>query len=69
MMRPGAVTHSFDMEQRLVELTFKATGDTLQVTPPPNSNLAPPGYYMIFILDKAGVPSIAKFVHIENTTR
>jgi len=69
MMRPGAVTHSFDMEQRLVELTFKASGDTLQITPPPNANLAPPGYYMIFILDKAGVPSIAKFVHMENATR
>ena len=63
-MRPGAVTHAFNMEQRLVELTFTSASGTLTVTAPPNSNIAPPGYYMIFVLDSKGVPSHGKFVRI-----
>jgi hypothetical protein len=64
LMRPGAVTHSFDMEQRLVELAFTGAAGSLRVTMPPNANLAPPGYYMVFIFDKSGVPSVARFVHL-----
>lgn len=65
LMRPGAVTHAFDMEQRLVELSFTAdpTG-FLNVTAPPNGNIAPPGYYMVFILNSAVVPSVASFVQL-----
>jgi hypothetical protein len=66
LVRPGAVTHSFDMEQRLIELGFSADFDngTLNVTAPANSNLAPPGYYMLFLLDNSGVPSVAQFVQL-----
>lgn len=63
-MRPGAVTHSFNMEQRLVGLTFSASGGTLTVTAPPDANIAPPGWYLIFVLDAKGVPSHGKFVRI-----
>jgi len=34
------------------------------VTAPPNGNIAPPGYYMLFALTSAGVPSVATFVHL-----
>jgi Domain of unknown function (DUF1929) len=66
LVRPGAVTHSFDMEQRLVELPFTAdvANQELAATAPANSNLAPPGYYMLFLLDTFGVPSCAKFVQL-----
>lgn len=64
LMRPGAVTHAFDMDQRLVELAFTAAGRSLKVTMPPNANLAPPGWYLVFILDKSGVPSVGKFVQL-----
>lgn len=70
LMRPGAVTHSFDMEQRLVEVAFTANGaSSLRVTMPPNANLAPPGWYMLFIVDKSGVPSHAAFVHLMPAAR
>jgi PKD repeat protein len=36
----------------------------LNVTAPPNGNIAPPGYYMLFVLNSAGVPSLARFVRI-----
>jgi hypothetical protein len=67
LIRAGAVTHAFDMDQRLVGLNFSiANSNTLNVTGPPNSNIAPPGYYLLFILYSSGVPSVAKFVQISN---
>jgi len=64
LMRPGAATHAFDMEQRLVGLSFTAGAGVLNVTAPPNGNIAPPGYYMLFALTSGGVPSVATFVHL-----
>jgi hypothetical protein len=64
LMRPGVPTHAFDMEQRLVGMTFSAGSGVLNVTAPPNSKIAPPGYYMLFLLNSAGVPSIAQFVQL-----
>jgi len=67
LMRPGAVTHAFDMEQRLVGLSFTAGNGVLEVTAPPNGNIAPPGYYMVFILNSRGVPSVAVFVRLSKS--
>ena len=64
LVRPGAPTHAFDMDQRLVELSFTAGAGVLSVTAPPNGNIAPPGYYMLFILNSTGVPSVATFVQL-----
>jgi hypothetical protein len=64
LVRNGSVTHAFGMDQRLVELSFTAQDGSLTVTAPPNGNIAPPGYYMLFILDNSGVPSVAPFVQI-----
>ena len=62
LVRPGAPTHAFDMDQRLVGLSFTKGSGTLTVTGPPNGNIAPPGYYMLFLVNDLGVPSVAKFV-------
>src|SRR5439155_9402025 len=48
LVRNGAVTHAFDMDQRVVGLTFTAGTGTLSVTGPPNGNITPPGHYMLF---------------------
>jgi Domain of unknown function (DUF1929) len=64
LIRPGAVTHSFDMDQRLVGLSFSNQETTLTVISPPNANIAPPGYYLLFLLNKKGVPSVASFVQL-----
>ena len=60
----GDVTHGVDEGQRYVPLKFSASGTTLTVTGPPNGGVAPPGYYMLFIVDATGVPSIAKIVQV-----
>jgi hypothetical protein len=64
LMRDGAVTHAFDMDQRMVGMSFTAGSGSLTVTAPPNGNIAPPGYYMLFLLNRSGVPSVATFVHL-----
>lgn len=64
LVRPGTPTHAFDMDQRLVGLSFSQGNGVLNVTSPPNGNIAPPGYYMMFVLNNAGVPSVARFVRL-----
>src|SRR5438309_4410701 len=64
LVRNGTVTHAFGMDQREVEMSFTAGTGTLTVTAPPNGNIAPPGYYMLFLLNSAGVPSVASFVKL-----
>jgi hypothetical protein len=66
LVRAGAVTHAFDMEQRLVGLSFTAGSGALNATAPSNGGIAPPGYYMLFILNSSGVPSLAQFVQLSN---
>ncbi|MDP9339588.1 MAG: choice-of-anchor D domain-containing protein [Acidobacteriota bacterium] len=64
LMKSGSVTHAFDMDQRMVGLAFTADIGVLNVSGPPDGNTAPPGYYMLFLLNNAGVPSVAQFVQI-----
>jgi hypothetical protein len=64
LIRLGSVTHAFNMDQRFLSLTFQAAGGALTVQAPANGNLAPPGYYMLFILDGNGVPSVAPIIRV-----
>jgi hypothetical protein len=64
LMRTGSVTHSIDMNQRYVPLSFTASSGILSVTGPANTNFAPRGYYMLFIVDTNGVPSVSRFVKL-----
>jgi hypothetical protein len=64
LIRTGATTHDFDENQRFLSLAFQPVAGGVSVTAPANANLAPPGYYMLFILNGAGVPSVASFVRV-----
>jgi hypothetical protein len=64
LIRNGSPTHAFDQDQRFVGLSFTQGSGVLTVTAPPNGNIAPPGYYMLFLLNSSGVPSIANFVQV-----
>ena len=68
LTRLGTPTHSFDNEQRLIELTYTAGTGALTVTAPPHGNIAPPGYYMLFVLNPQGVPSVARMMRVGITT-
>ncbi len=64
LVKTGAVTHSNNMDQRFLDLTFTASGSRLSVQAPARAADATPGYYLLFVFDAAGVPSVAKIVRI-----
>jgi hypothetical protein len=64
LIRFGAVTHAFNVGQRFLPLSFTARRRSLTVAAPANSNLAPPGNYMLFIVSTSGVPSIAAVAQV-----
>ena len=65
LVRLGAVTHSNNMEQRYIPLLFTAGATSITATAPANANVAPPGPYMLFIIDANGVPSVARMVSVQ----
>ncbi|GLW34514.1 galactose oxidase early set domain-containing protein [Actinoplanes regularis] len=64
LIRPAAVTHSSDPNQRFVDLPMTVNGNTIGLNLTSNPNLAPPGWYMLFVVGTNGVPSVAKWVHV-----
>ncbi|MFF2850570.1 galactose oxidase-like domain-containing protein [Streptomyces sp. NPDC058001] len=64
LMRPSAVTHTTDVEQRSIALTLTRTKDSLTVEVPDDRTLVPPGWYMLFVTDAEGTPSEAKWIKV-----
>ncbi len=64
----AARTHMLDMNQRFVPLTIAAGATDVAITLPTNPNLAPPGYYMLFLVNADGVPSMAHIVRLTNSS-
>ena len=64
LVAPAATTHGNDMHQRVIKLQAQQLSNGLNVTVPASSALVPPGNYMLFVMDSAGIPSVAKFVQI-----
>jgi chitodextrinase len=62
LIRTGSVTHAFDENARATSLSFTQTAGGINVDMPSNANDVPPGYYMLFIVNGQGVPSVASFV-------
>ncbi len=67
-VRLPSVTHGFNQDQRINVLQYTSSGSNqLTVTAPSSSRKCPPGHYMLFVFNSAGVPSKAKIVRISNT--
>nr|WP_239029026.1 kelch motif-containing protein [Pseudonocardia acidicola] len=65
LIRPSAVTHATDVEQRSVALDITRNPDgSLGLALPGEPTLVPPGYYMLFLVNEAGTPSVARWVHV-----
>jgi PKD repeat protein len=64
LVRLGAATHAFDMNQRFQPLTFTRDAGGLIVTAPTQWIRTPGGHYLLFILDADGVPSVARVVKV-----
>lgn len=65
LLRPASVTHQTDAGARYIRIPITSRSRTgLTVTAPAHGGIAPPGYYMLFLVDSKGVPSVGKFVRI-----
>ena len=70
LMGLGSMTHSFDFNQRYVQLELISTEEqgglhVSSVRGPANAATAPPGMYMLFVLDAERVPSVARIVRLQ----
>jgi hypothetical protein len=63
-IRLSSTTHGFNQNQRINHLSFSQTTGGLLVTAPASATLAPPGHYMLFLLNSSGVPSVAQILHV-----
>jgi len=64
LVKPGAATHSLNFDQRYVAVSFAPGNGIVSATAPAGAQLAPPGWYMLFIINRAGVPSVSSWVHV-----
>lgn len=65
LVRPSAVTHNNNMDQRLIRLGLQNQGNNrLRLNAPVNGTVAAPGYYMLFLVNTNGIPSVARFVQL-----
>ncbi len=64
LVKTGSVTHSWNMDQRFVEATFRLSGNRVMVQAPTRAADAPPGFYILFLLNATGTPSVGKIVEI-----
>jgi hypothetical protein len=67
LMHPSAATHVTDLQQRSIALTFTRTANGIHVTIPRRQALVPLGWYMLFVDNAKGVPSVARWVQIMST--
>ena len=65
LISPSVTTHSFNNTQRLVDLPIVSRqAGRIEVEVPANPNIAPPGWYMLFLTDDTGVPSVARWISL-----
>ena len=69
LISPGLTTHSFNGAQRLVDIPFTKAAGQLKAIVESNRNIAPPGWYMLFLVDNDGVPSVATPIRLPSETR
>jgi len=67
LIRLGSVTHAFDWNQRLNTLPFTRGAGSVDITAPSSGNVAPPGHYLLFVVNGTGVPSPGAVVQLGGT--
>ena len=68
LLRAGAVTHSVNLAQNFVELGFTQSDNLVLAEMPDRATDVPPGYYLLFVIDGAGTPSVGRIIRIDAST-
>ncbi|CEJ92113.1 hypothetical protein VHEMI07786 [[Torrubiella] hemipterigena] len=67
LVRFGTATHTVNTDQRRVPLTITSTGkNSYRADLPTDSGVLLPGYYMLFVMNDKGVPSVSKTLDLTN---
>jgi hypothetical protein len=64
LMRPSAVTHTTDVQQRSIALTVVRKDWAISVRVPAEAGLVPPIWYMLFVTDRASTPSVTRWLQV-----
>ena len=64
LVKTGSVTHSFNMDQRFVELDFNVVGNNVNAVLPVNDAEVTPGFYLLSVLDENDIPSESEIIHV-----
>jgi hypothetical protein len=64
LIHPSAATHDTDVAQRSIAISFTRTAHGVHITIPPQAGLVPLGWYMLFVDNDKGVPSVARWVQV-----
>jgi galactose oxidase len=64
LVRYSTVTHTVNTDQRRIPVTPTASGLTYTIRVPSDPGISLPGYWLVFALDSAGVPSVARTIQI-----
>jgi hypothetical protein len=65
LLRPGFTTHGFNMSQRFVGCVITGSAAaSIQVQSPADGTIAPPGYYLLFIVNGSRVPSLGRWIRL-----
>jgi hypothetical protein len=67
LVAPGATTHANDMSQRVVPVAIQQEAGGVRLTAPLNPDVALPGYYMLFLINAQGVPSVSRWISLSWT--
>ena len=68
LVKSGSVTHSFNMDQRFVELPYITDGNKVSAFLPVNDATITPGYYLLSVLDENDIPSESRLIHVKIPT-
>jgi hypothetical protein len=64
LIRLSSVTHSFNQNQSFNNLSFSKVYTGVKVSMTLEPNVCPPGHYMLFVINSAGVPSEARIIRV-----
>jgi hypothetical protein len=65
LMSPAAVTHGFNQNQRCIGCAISGTtATTVDAVAPLDGTVAPPGYYLLFLVDKDRSPSTGVWIRL-----
>jgi hypothetical protein len=67
ILRTGSVTHCFNSDQRYIGLEFRRDSDGVLLAQIPSSDIAIPGYYLLFLIDHNGIPSKGEFINVTHS--